>query len=568
MLTLIVVGKLFMLQIIEHGYYSALAAVQHNVSSVLFAERGRILVRDNGQNGSQESMYYPVAINKKVENLVVSPKDIDNTEEVAKILSDIVRIEKAEILNVLSQKERRYSVLKKDLSAEEINLVTEAKKNETLPKLGVWLESETKRYYPEGTLLAHTLGFVSFTQDTKKAGIYGLEKHFDDELAGKQGYLDAPVDAVGRPVIGEFRKLVPAVNGSTVVLTIDRAIQVQAERVLKSYVERFGAEGGQVIVANPKTGAIMALAAEPTFNPNEFNKVEDVKVFSNPAVQARYEPGSIMKPITMAAALDRAKVKPDDTYKDTGQVVIGGSVIKNSDEKSYGQQSMVQVLEKSLNTGIVYVQQKAGKEILKDYLREFGFSEKTGLTLPGEITGDLRNLNTNSDIAFATAAFGQGISATPMELIQAYTAIASDGRMKKLHLISEIQKPDGSREVVEPDILERVISEATAAKLSSMLVNVVENGHGKRAKVPGFYIAGKTGTAQVPLEDRRGYDPDKSIGSFIGYGPVENPAFVMLVRIDNPKGVKFAESTAAPAFGEIAKFVLEYLQIPPTRNLE
>ena len=229
---------------------------------------------------------------------------------------------------------------------------------------------------------------------------------------------------------------------------------------------------------------------------------------------------------------------------------------------------MIGVLEKSLNTGAVFVQQKMGKAALKEFLEKFGFGEKTGITLPGEVSGDIRNLNTESDIAFATASFGQGISVTPMELVQAFTAIAGKGEMKKLHIVSEIDHPNGSREVVQPQMLRRVISEVTAVRLSSMMVNVVENGHGKRAKVPGYWIAGKTGTAQVPLEEARGYDPNKTIGSFIGFGPVEDPAFVMLVKIDNPKGVKFAESTAAPAFGEIAKFILDYLQITPTRTLE
>ena len=497
----------------------------------------------------------------------MSPKDISEEAAVARELSQIAKLDANELKDLFSQKNKRYVQLKKDLSDEEIKAVGEAKKDGRLPKLGVWLEAETRRYYPEGEFLSHTMGFVGLSTDNK-TGLYGLEKYFDEELAGTPGSLNASADPGGRVIAGSFRKLIPAVNGSTLVLTVDRAIQVQAEKVLKDYVQKFGAEGGSVIVANPKTGAILAIASEPAFNPNEYNKVKDILVFGNPSVQARYEPGSIIKPLTMAAALDSGQIKPDDTYKDTGQTVIGSHVIQNSDLKSYGVQTMTEVLEKSLNTGIVYVQQQIGKETLGEYFRKFGLGEKTGITLPGEVAGDLRNMATKSDIALATAAFGQGISATPLEIVQAYTAIASNGEMKKLHIVSEIHHSEGTREVVEPQVVRRVLSEATAAKLGSMMVNVVENGHGKRAGVKGYYIAGKTGTAQVPSKDERGYDPDKSIGSFIGFGPVENPAFVMLTKIDNPKGVKFAESTAAPAFGEIAKFILDYLQVPPTRTLE
>lgn len=556
---LVLLGRLFALQVWQYGYYSALAAIRHDVTSILLPERGRILVQDKGEE------FYPVAVNKENQKLIISPKDIENDSEVARILSEITKIDISDLSRYLQQKEKRYVPLKPNLTDEEIKAVTEAKKSGQLPKLGVWLESETKRYYPEGQLLSSVLGFVGIAEDNK-TGLYGLEKGFNDILAGQAGNLEAAADPKGRLIAGSSRRLEPAVNGSTIVLTIERAIQTEAERVLNESIKKFGAESGQVIVADPKTGAILAMASAPSFNPNEYNKAKDIKVFNNPSVQYRFEPGSVIKPITMAAALDAGAVKYDDTYVDTGKIEMDGYTIQNSDFKSYGRQTMTEILEKSLNTGAVYVQQKLGRDNLLKFFKNFGFDQKTEITLPGEIVGDLRNLNVKNDINYATASFGQGISMTPIQLLQAYQTMANGGEMKRLRIISEVHKPDGSREVVQPQTLRRVLSEKSAVQVSSMLVDVVENGHGKRAAVPGYYIAGKTGTAQVPLENARGYDPNKTIGSFVGFGPVEDPAFVMLVKIDSPKGVQFAESTAAPAFGTIAKFILDYLQVPPTRT--
>ncbi len=575
LVALILIGRLFVLQIAQYQSYAALAAIRHDISSVLVPERGAILVNDKNESGGSAASYYPVATNRKAQNLVVSPKDIpvEKEVEVANVLAGITGLDAKKIGEVLAQKEKRYWVVKKDLTETEVEAIAKAKSQESpdsvrlLPKLGVWFEEEVKRYYPEGEFLSHTLGFLGYVGDGK-AGIYGLESKFNELLTGRPGRLEAAADAGGRLISNSFRKLVPAENGSNLVLTIDRSIQAEAQRVLKDYVNRFSAEGGSVVIADPKTGAILALASEPSFNVNEFNKVKDPNIFDNPAVQARYEPGSIIKPLTMAAGLDSGKINVDDTYEDTGAAVYGSHVIRNSDQKAHGVQTMTQILEKSLNTGVVHVQKKMGGNILQRYFKKFGLDEKTDITLPGEISGDLRNMDGGQEIAYATASFGQGVSVTPLELVQAYTAIATNGETKKLHIISEIQHPDGSREVVEPQIARRVISPETAAAVRGMLIQVVENGHGKRAGVKGYYLAGKTGTAQIPLVDRAGYDPDKTIGSFIGFGPVEDPRFVMLVKIDKPVGVRFAESTAAPAFGEIAKFILNYLQVPPIRLVE
>ena len=373
-------------------------------------------------------------------------------------------------------------------------------------------------------------------------------------------------DVAGRWITLATRSLTPAQDGDDIYLTLDAAIQYKAQEVLKKTVAKHGAESGSVIVLNPKTGAVLALANYPDFDLNEYNKISDPGIYSNKSLSADYEPGSVFKPITMAAALNEGKVNPETTYEDTGSVTVDDRTIKNSDLKANGVQTMTQVLEKSLNTGMVFVESKLGHEAFRKYIKKFRFGSPLGIELPSEAKGDTDNLNRRGDIWYATGSFGQGITVTPLQLITAYTAIANEGKLMKPYVVDRIVHPDKTEEKTFPDELETVLDPKTAAKVSAMLVNVVESGHGQKAAVNGYYIAGKTGTAQVPYKDRSGYDPTKNIGSFVGFGPVDNPAFLMLVRIDHPKDVRFAESTAAPAFGEIASFILNYLQIPPSRQ--
>jgi cell division protein FtsI (penicillin-binding protein 3)/stage V sporulation protein D (sporulation-specific penicillin-binding protein) len=226
---------------------------------------------------------------------------------------------------------------------------------------------------------------------------------------------------------------------------------------------------------------------------------------------------------------------------------------------------MITVLDESLNTGAFFAEQQVGNDKFKDYVQKFGFGKLIKSFELSQVAGNIKNLEQKGNVFFATASFGQGITMTALQMVQAYSAIANGGKMVGPHIVDKIVHPDGSEDITKPEAGVQVIDSKTASTLSAMLVDVVENGHGKKAAVPGYYIAGKTGTAQVPFKDKPGYNPDQNIGSFIGFGPVDNPQFVMLVRIDNPKDVKFAESTAAPAFGQMAQFILNYLQVAPSR---
>ena len=314
----------------------------------------------------------------------------------------------------------------------------------------------------------------------------------------------------------------------------------------------------------PQTGKIVAMSSYPTFNPNNYN-TEDIANFTNSNISQVYEPGSVFKVITMAAGIDAGLVAPSTTYTDIGEVQVDDRTIKNSDLKAHGQQTMTQVLEASLNTGAVFVVQKLGKYLFNKYLGQFGFTHLTGIDLKGEVDAQIKDVRQVRDVDLATMAFGQGIAVTPIQMLAAVGAIANDGRLMKPHIVDRILYPSGAVSI-DPVVEGQAISSQTAQLVSAMMVSVVENGHGQKAGVPGYWIAGKTGTAQIPSPNGGYLDGfGNTIGTFVGFGPVENPRFVMLTRVDKPKDVQFAESSAAPLFGQIAKFLLDYWRIPPTR---
>lgn len=433
---------------------------------------------------------------------------------------------------------------------------------------GLQFEMKAFRFYPEGSIGANMTGFVSYSGDDSR-GQYGLEGFFNEELTGVSGSIKTERSAQGELIIMNDREYTKPKNGSDLVLTIDRTIQFTACQKLNEAVKKHGADGGSVVIMDPDTGAILAMCSNPDYDPNHYRDVEDINIFNNQVVFSQYEPGSIFKGITMAMGIDQEKIMPQTIFTDTGSVKIADYEIKNSDLKAHGIIDMNGVLQESLNTGTIFVMRKIGADVFRDYVKNFGFGEKTGIELEGESTGDIKNLvkdKMNKELYAATASFGQGIAVTPLQMINAFAAMANGGILMKPYLVKEVIHGDGSRIVTQPKQIRRVISERGAMILSGMLVNVVENGHGKRAGVKGYYVAGKTGTAQIPKKDGRGYEKNAHIGSFAGFAPANNPKFAMLVRLDNPRDVEWAESSAAPLFGEISEFLLHYLQVPTDRQ--
>lgn len=580
----VIILRLFVLQVFDHGFYSALAAGQHEIYQSLFPERGKIWMQEiSAQDKSGEKKLYPLATNQSLYLVYADPRKIKKAEELAGQLADIFYTKeqkdedkdltaeeleaaekaekeklKEELLAKLKKENDPYEPLRHGVPESDVDRIKELKVE------GLGFTEEDTRFYPEKNIGSHLLGFVGVEGD-KKVGQYGLEGYFEKELAGEQGFLASEKDVAGRWIPVSNRQWQKAEDGSDVVLTIDRNIQFFACEKLKEAVERHGADGGSVIIMDPNTGAIWAMCSYPDFDPNDYSKVEDINIFNNPAIFNQYEPGSIFKAITIAAALDLGKITPTTTYNDEGQVQVDDRVIKNSDLVAHGEQTMTQVLDESLNTGAVFAVSQIGAEAFQKYVTDFGFGTKTGIELDFENDGNISSLNKKGKIWSATASFGQGISVTPIQVVAAFSAIANGGKLVKPYVVDEIQKSNGETVETKSKEIRQVISSRTSTLLGGMLVSVVENGHGKRAGVPGYYVAGKTGTAQVPKKDGAGYEADVTIGSFVGFAPVEDPKFVMLTKIDHPRDVVWAESSAAPLFGEIAKYVLNYLKVPPSR---
>ena len=309
----------------------------------------------------------------------------------------------------------------------------------------------------------------------------------------------------------------------------------------------------------------------PDYDPNNYNKVKDISYYNNPATFYQYEPGSVFKIITMAIAIDQNKVSPSTTYNDEGQIMIKGwpKPISNSDFSTHGPHGLVDmnaVLDLSLNTGAIFAMNQVGPKVFAEYVQKFGFGERTGIELGSESPGNISNLLKNKikDIDAATASFGQGIAVTPLQMVMSYQAIANKGVMMKPHIVKKIIYPNGQEEEVSAKIMNRVVSEKTAATVSAMLVNVVEKGHSKKAAIPGYYVGGKTGTAQIAAAG--GYKKNEYIHTFVGIAPIEEPAFVMLTKIDKPVGVQYAEGSALPLWRDIAEFLLNYYAVPKTRK--
>lgn len=548
--------RLFTLQVFKYDFYKGLAVNQHQIHQILLPKRGEIFIKDRFYDKDKDSsQFFLIATNRDWLMAYAVPKEIENKEEVVEVLAPLLELDKEVIREKIDKRNDPYELLKHKLSSEV------AKKIEDLNIQGIELIPEMWRYYPANSLACHVIGFVGFSGE-EKTGQYGIEGYYNKKLGGESGFLEGEKDTKGRLMAIAKHYLQPAKDGVNLILTIDPNIQFFIEKKLREVAERLKAEGGTIIVLNPKTGAIKALANWPVFDLNKYSEVKDINIFLNPAIHNLFEPGSIFKPITVAIALDKKLITPNTTYEDKGFVKIGGYSIQNSDNQAHGIQTMTQVLEKSLNTGAVFIQQLIDKKTFKKYLEKFGFSEKTGIDLEGETQGNISNLDTKRDIEYATASFGQGIAITSLELAVALSTIANEGKMMKPYVVEKFIYSDGKEELVKPEMIRQVISSETAETLTKMMVSTVEDGYGKKAGVPGYWVAGKTGTAQVP---EGGSYSDKTIHSFGGFFPAFEPQFFVLIKLDNPQGIRFAADSVAPIHREIAAYILNYYEIPPTR---
>ena len=734
-LFVIIIGRLFQLQIVKYKDYSSAAKDQHFGAITLNAKRGEILVRDThsgnlsklATNTTLDLVYVdPFVIPEKKDKIEIAKKlapllytdsdykkckekpeeckykiekepelessvavntvwNIDNnkktktvnvkkTDEDFKTYKEVVDLAAADILRKISKEEVDFVVLTRDantnLIASVVNenmsgvfadvkrfmvyadptLISADKLKETSNKLanilgksakdiekkltrrkvryvflknkiepkisraikkmslkGVVLLPEHWRFYPENSLAAHIVGFLN----RDEIGQYGIEGYFNTELQGKKGTIYAEKDPLGRQITVGNSKIVNAVDGDTVILTIDRIIQKKAEEILKKAVEKYKADGGQVIIMNPFTGAIIAMVNYPIFDPNKYTNVYKLRslkkdelvektvpifklndkgkyvpvtkddlfndtvkkyiyenkfgaaVFKNRLVSEFYEPGSVFKPIIMSIALDAKEVEPQTTFIDDKPLKIDEFTIKNADGQYRGRSTMSDVLAYSMNTGMSFVAKKLGKKLMFQYLKDFGFGEYTNIKLEGETKGKVDYYKQWSKAQMLTTSYGQGIVVTPLQVITAWSALANGGKLMQPYIIDSIIK---EKKVIkaEPQIVKRVISEETSSIITSMNINSVRRGVARPADVVGYLIAGKTGTSQVAGRSGK-YETGEgsTITSFAGYAPALKPKFVMLVKMDRPRIGEhtWGSTTAAPIFKEITEFLLKYYNV-------
>ena len=550
--------RLYNIQVKENLKFANQAEALHDTTAILPPDRGLIYFQDKNKE------YIPAAINKKYNSLFAIPKEIENPEETSRFLSEIIPLSYEQIFSRLSKTDDPYEPLLKKI--EDDDLIDNIQNAQIK---GIYIGEESYRYYPLGSSAAQVIGFVGETDDGLIKGRYGLESYYDTILSGKKGIFMGIKDALGRLVRSNFSEEEKTIEGLSIETTIDKNIQFATDRILEDLIKYREANKGTIIVMEVKTGRILALANIPTFNLNDFSDIEDYSIFRNFATEERYEPGSVIKPFTMAVGLDTDKVTPDTTYIDKGYYEIGGFHLTNYRNEVHGKSTMRNVLERSINTGAIFVSEQVGSENLRKYFKKFGFADTTGIDLPLEISGDLSNLEypKSNPTYSATASYGSGISVTPMELIKAYTAIANKGRLVTPYLVESTKDKAGNRTtLMSTESLSdfpQVIKQETAETLTSMLVGVIENGFGGNAKVKGYSLAGKTGTSYIALGDKKGYSDDV-IHTFVGFFPASNPKYIILVKMDKPQwGKEAASYTVTIAFREVQQFLINYYNIPP-----
>lgn len=550
--------RLIDIQIIQHSHYKSLALGEHQRKYDVPAKRGEIYLQDNG-------VKVPLALNQTLKLLYADPSLITDKATAAAKLAAVTGDPAVQYLTALNGA-REYAVLKTKVPSQVASQI------EKLNLRGVGLVDQDFRVYPEGQLASQTLGFVN--QDGE--GQYGIEGYLDKQLKGQAGLLNAKTDTAGVPIATADNRIKQPVNGTGLVLTLDRNIQAKAEQFLKTGVEAAKAASGSILVMDPHTGAVKAMANYPTFDPNQFGQVTDYTTFENAVTSIQFEPGSGFKVFTMSAGLDTGRVKPDSTYNDTGSAQVNGQTINNAANHTDGPNTtMTKVIRDSLNTGVIYVLKLlgndpnkinlAGKQLFYDYItKHFGFGLRTGIEQSGEAPGTV-NKPTNNDFNYANMTFGQGISVTMLQMVAAVGAIANGGTLYQPYLVDHRISSDGTDlpQTLPHAVNTQVMSASAAKDMAGMMQVVVEHGSGYLAHTPGYNIAGKTGTAQIPRSDGKGYEDNQNIGTFVGFAPVEDPKFVVMVRINRPQINGFAEVTTVPVFTNITRWMLQYYAVPP-----
>ncbi len=549
----ILVSKLFLVQIVHKSSYSKRADRQYVTPSTDIFERGTIFFT------RKDGVLVSGAVQASGFKLTITPKEIIDIQDTINKISVIVPIDAESFIIKVSKKNDPYEEIANHITKEKADEVN----NLNIP--GIHIYKEKWRFYPGGEMAAHTVGFVGFKGD-ELAGRYGLERQYNSILSR----------GVDNPYVNFFAEVFSNIkdnlsqdkeSAGDIVTTIEPATQEFLSKKLKEVQEKYDTDSLGGIIINPQDGSIYAIEAQPNFDPNNFSKVKKTSIFSNQIVENVFEFGSIIKPLVMAAGLDKGVVTPKTSYNDKGFVIIDKKQINNFDKKGRGPNTTMQdVLNQSLNTGMVLVAGKLGKDNMRDYMLSYGIGEKTGIDLPNETSGLVSNLKSPRDLEYANAAFGQGIALTPIEAVRALSSLGNGGNLVTPHLVKEIKYENGLKKEITYPTKRVKFSEKTSEEITSMLVTVMDKSlKGGLAKFDHYSVAVKTGTAQVARSDRGGYYEDRHTHSFFGYFPAYDPKFLVFLYAVNPKGVPYASQTWADPFLDIAKFLINYYEVPPDR---
>ncbi len=559
-------------------------------------------------------------------NIYAHPPQITNASRTASQLSPVIQIPESQLENTLKGI-NRYVVLRRRLDPDISDKIRDLMRDDPEKMLrGLGMTEENFRFYPEESLAANVIGYVN----REGVGQYGIERTFNTRLSGTPGKLQTKRDSIGRQITVGESKLESAINGDDVVLTIDRSIQLNVERILADAVREHRADSGQILVMNPQTGAIVAMAHFPSFDPNRygdvFKKIEirltrdeidrlestpnegiyyyrhdtiaedkfmifkevdengttryfryenyfGPEVYHNKIISWPYEPGSVFKTIAMAAAIDDGSITPQTTYNDTGPIGVDFNVytqkhdfhIRNALDRYFGLINMQTVLAESLNTGMTFIAKKMGAPLFYSYMKKFGFLDRTDIELDGESGGQVQHFDKWTESMLATAAFGQGITSTTIQMANAYSAIANGGVLMQPYIVDEIRHGNKTVTKTDPRQIRRVISEDTASKMTAMLIQTMEVDMAYKARLDTHKLAGKTGTSQTYRHGRALTGAGTTLASIAGFGPINDPKFVIVVKLDYPRSSVWGSETAAPTFSQVAQYLFNYYNIPPDK---
>lgn len=566
LLFFIFVLRLFYIQVIRHDYYVSQALKSQQTKFTITPTRGKIYAQD-GVGGKP---VVPLVLNETVYTVFADPKEVKDS---GKIVSVLKRVAGGNIIKdsfgLLSDSSKRYVVLARQVTLAQAQLI----KKEQLA--GVGLQETSRRVYPEGSLAAQSLGFVN----ADGQGQYGLEQALNDRLTGMPGLLQAVTDVRRIPLtIGQDDISIPAKNGDDLVLTIDRNIQSQAEQILKAGLDRAHATKGSMVVMDPSTGAVMAMANYPTYDPANYGKVEDGAIFQNSVVSNPYEAGSVIKTLTMGAGLDSGAVNYNSTYNNTGKVQVDDTTIRNVEEDPiFPGTTMTDVLHYSLNTGVVYVLQQMGggqvnqkaREALGGYfIDHYRFGRLTGIEQAGESEGIIVGPNEGygRNVRYANMTFGQGMDVTMIQVASAFSAAINGGTYYQPHLVAGTLRNDGTIAAEAPKVVQtNVLKPEISAQLQEMTYQGRKQGFFGKSDPAGYRVGGKTGTSQIIDPTTGKYSDKNSVGSYLGFGGVGEPKYVIMVRVLDSKATGGYEGTTAagPIFNDMSNWMLNYLQLRP-----